>query len=833
MSLSVLSLTCLALAAISPSFVTKGGPQKIADVVFPEVGSVDPSANFYQKWQPDSYGVKRTGDREFLVHGKEEWGYRGTTYNTFNGDDFRFSLDLSRLPGNVAAFVLLSPNACDFVGGGGGGSACLSMDMVKSPSDPTNFIVTLTAGGDHNTSIAGFGDGAWPVDGAYSGSSITSSNGVVAVSFQNNGTTTQVAVNEKTYTVDSSVLYAKMGTSHTGMYASMGMFNGAPGAYGDIRVNYWGDAAEETYYSSTGLYGMAKQGIADLSVAVNAGLTTLSDLKAAKAIRETISLTNLHDFDVRYLKPNLDILDAALAQAAVDLGGEALLADYEDAVAKLTTLDASLSDATGIDAALAQVDFVNAKKAAASVESVVASYTTDQNDKLASLNGLFDAEMNKIKAAITTYYAAKVNAYTAATSNLVTVQDINNARILASAIPTKYNSQLNDLDLIAFNQQIAAADEKIEALGHAAVEGWDIGSGAYMAKNGDKMGINLAANSGTSGEDHLTSSGVYYNKEKLSASDFSFTIDRKVWSTLSTSWFSFGLMEKSDIFNNADNLDCQNNKGVFFLLTSIGNGQVKAELYTMSLTCNRFFDAVQSVSLIIPLEGNLTVQFAEVQKEVSGITETYWIPSFNGVPLDGNNIKATKLKSCLGSDKSGYFYMASTATSPEHAYVYDLVDVNGHKPYEASLSNMAVAAPTTSDTTLSYNTAVDGDLSVNLDTKSQALTAVKIDDSVLGANDYTYDATTKKLLVKAAKLQTLSNGAHVLTMTTAGGSVTVTLNVTSGTSSSSSTSEPNSSTSQGNTTTGGCGGSITGSIVVSGLALVGLAGLAMRKKHVK
>lgn len=829
MSFSLLSLTALTLAALAPSFVGREAVYPKAGDVFPDLGSVDTSANYYQKWQPEAYGVKRVGDRDFLIHGKEEWGYRGTTYNTFDADTFRFSVDLSALPGNVAAFVLLSPNACDFVGGGGGGSCILSMDMVKSPSDSSNFIVTLTAGGDHNVSVAGYGDGAWPVDGAYSGASITAADGVIAVSFQNNGASTTVAVNDKTYTVDSSVLYAKLGTSaHTGMYASLGQFNG--NGYGDIRVNYWGDATEDAYYSATGLYGVAKKGISDLQTAVDGGLDTLDKLQAAKTIRGGITLTGLHSFDVTYLKPKLDVLDTALANAATALGGEAVLADYEDELAKLTNLDANLVDKASIDAALAQVEVVNVKKEAASVQTMSATYTTDQAAKLTSLNSAFDAEIVKIKAAIKAFYAIQVTAYSEAAKALVTAEDINAAKVLRSAIPTEYNSYLSDDDLSAMNTLIAGADGLVDALGHAAIDGWTIGAGAYVVKDGDKMGIDLTASTGTTGQDYLQSSGVYYGKERLSAANFSFTIERKLWSTKGSSWFSFGIMEKSEIFNSTDNTDCQNNKGVFFLVTSIGNQKLKAELYTMSLTCNRFFDAVQSVTAEIPLSGDLTVSFAEIKKEISGVTDTYWVPSFNGVPLDGNNIKATKLKSCLGTDKSGYFYMASTDVDPKNPYVYNLVDVNGHKPFDATLVNGSAVAPTSSDAALGYDLSKGGDLIVNLDSQGQALTEVKLGETILTSADYTYDAAAKKLTIKASTLAKLAVGNVTLKVSTAGGSVSVAISV----SKSAVTSTPTTSSNGSNTGgCGGCGGTIDGSIAASVITLFGLAGLAFRKKHLR
>jgi hypothetical protein len=345
----------------------------------------------------------------------------------------------------------------------------------------------------------------------------------------------------------------------------------------------------------------------------------------------------------------------------------------------------------------------------------------------------------------------------------------------------------------------------------------------------------LTASTGTTGQDYLQSSGVYYGKEKLSAANFSFKIERKLWSTKGSSWFSFGIMEKSEIFNSSDSLDCQNNKGVFFLVTSIGNQKLKAELYTMSLTCNRFFDAVQNVTAEIPLSGDLTVSFAEVKKEISGVTDTYWIPSFNGVPLDGNNIKATKLKSCLGTDKSGYFFMASTDVDPKNPYVYNLVDVNGHKPYDATLVNGSVAAPTSSDTAVGYDLTKGGDLVVNLDSQGQALSEVKLGDTVLTSADYTYDAAAKKLTIKAAALAKLAVGTATLKVSTAAGSVSVAINVIKSGGTSTSSGSISSTSANGGTSggCGGCGGAVGGSIAACAIALIALAGLTFRKKHLR
>lgn len=809
---------------------------RMAANVYPEVGSIDASANYTELWTNKNYGVTRSGDRKMLITSTPDFGVRGTTRNSFDADTFGFSVDLTDTVANHALTVTLSPTQCDYFYPFGTGK--INLDVVKDPSDETSFLVTLANGTiDHNKSITGFGDGVWPTDGAYSGAVVKATDCIVNVNFANDGTNTVVTVNEKSYTVASSLLYTSFSTpDHAGQYAMFGMMNGTSSAHEHFIVNSVGDDAEDTYYSATGKFGTGKAVIEDLETKIAAGLTTVETLNAAKDTWAAFVKGDLHDFDQTYFSARISAIETALHDATVTLGAEAVIQDYEKNLEQLIALDEGIGtgDLAKVDACMAKKDMVLEKQKLAKDETMAATFTEAQAARVTAADAKFVTEQGKIGTRAGYFYEASVNAYSDKVAAIKTIEDVNEATKLRAGIVGKYSYYFGEEALTAINSKITAADEKLATVGHATPDGWAAGSSSYTIKDGDKMGVSLAGSS--IGEAVADTAGIFYEKEKLSVSDFSLTINKKQWSKKTTSWFSFGLMEKPEMFSAADDISVQDNKGVFFLLT-YGDGQIKAELYLMSLTCNRFFDAVQSSTIRIPENvDELKISFAEVDKEISGVSDTYWIPTFNGAAMDGNNIKAKKLKTCLGTEKTGYLYMASQDTDANNSYTFDITDINGHKPYDASL--VKAIGPTSDKLTPSYVIG-GGDLVLNYTSNGNAITKVTLDGTEIASTNYVLDDAAKTLTIKASALANVKVGTSTIVVESAGGNLTYTLAVTSGGTTSSST--PG-STSQGGGTSGGsseggksggCGGAIAGTALVSGLALVGVTLLASKRKHDK
>ena len=109
-------------------------------------------------------------------------------------------------------------------------------------------------------------------------------------------------------------------------------------------------------------------------------------------------------------------------------------------------------------------------------------------------------------------------------------------------------------------------------------------------------------------------------------------------------------------------------------------------------------------------------------------------------------------------------------------------------------------------------------MNYKLDTKGQAITEVKMDETVVAAENYSYADGTFTL--KNDYLNTLSEGEHTIKVSTAEGSVSWTLTVVKG------ADQPD----DPKPTKKGCKGAALGtSLVISLLAVAGM-GIAIKKK---
>jgi hypothetical protein len=658
-------------------------------------------------------GTLRFGDRDYAMTFPSAYGQRATFTRSFDfTDSFNITFNLNDMTQDHTALLMISTSKQDpYIDGNG---AYLSMDLVRHPTDPNNYCLTLTTS-THNTSITGteWPTTAWSGNSAYTGLELTGvTDNELTIEFSNlSETNAVVTVNGTSYTVPSATLFASFpsGSDMTQIYVALGVMNGNSSLLDHVVISDVGDADDEVYYGATGDYTVQKGYIDQLAEAVAAGLETIEKLNAAKAIKANIDLTKLYDYDQNYVQASYDASVAALDAATLALGNDAVIADYKDAVDALKTAIAlDLTVEANVDSAIAKADEAAAKKEAV---AALTDLTTDQTSTIATIDADYDTAYATLKTAAAKLYTDSVDAFAASTDDLSDTDKIAAALLLRSGILNKYSSYLSEEDQATYGDKVSAANALLAAK-QTAPDGWSLGNRGYYAADGDALGyVSSGSLWGDSQLDTTNTNAIIYTKEMLSSSDFSITFDIKKWSTVDGAWLSFGLMEHPGYFSTAEDDSVQNNKGIFFLLrANVGQSEINVDGYITTLTSNRFFDAEMPTKMDIPFSDTLTVTFNEVEETISGVTETYWVPTFNGQAMDTDHIKATRIKTSL-ANKEGYLYIGTNDASDVDPFVIDVTDINGHKPSDASLIKSGDDTTTSSsvpDTSSETPTTSDG-----------------------------------------------------------------------------------------------------------------------------
>lgn len=169
---------------------------------------------------------------------------------------------------------------------------------------------------------------------------------------------------------------------------------------------------------------------------------------------------------------------------------------------------------------------------------------------------------------------------------------------------------------------------------------------------------------------------------------------------------------------------------------------------------------------------------------------------------------------------------------------------NDTEPYVPDSSSSATTIPAPTMTTTAYKSDAKEDLVIEANLGGEAITSISVGKNEVLTKYYSLDGN--KITISKDYLATLNVGKTNFILSTAGGSVSFSITITSaGTSSSESTttSSQTSTTSQGGTSnsgtsggsgsSGGCGGAIAGTAAVSALALVGVVVLYKKRKHTK
>jgi|GEM_PF-6973754 len=787
---------------------------------WPDQGSLDPSVPFQTQGSGTQVGTLRTGDRTYAMTFPSAYGQRATFTRSFDlTEKFTVSFNFSDMAQNHTGLLMFSTSKQDpYIDGNG---AYLSMDLVRSPLDGANYCLTLSTGA-HNTSITGteWPTTAWSGNSAYTGLELTGvSDGEISLTFQSSGDNEIVTVNANSYTIPKSTLFAAFpaGSDLSQIYVASGVMNGSPSLLDHVVISNLGDAKDEVYYGASGNYTIQKGYVTSLADAVADGLETIEKLNAAKAIRSKIDLTSLYSYDQTYLKGSYDASSSAIDAATIALGNDAVIADYKDAVVAFKTAVASdMTLETNVDSAIAKSQEALTRKDAV---TALTGLTDEQNSEIEAADAEYQAAYETLQAAAALLYRNSVSAYVSACTDLSSGTAVAEALRLKNLILSKYASYLSEDEQAAESEKIASGTALL-AKCQAPSEGWLLGQRGYTVRSEDAMSyVSAGTLWGDSQLDVVKTNALIYQKEKLSSSHFSMTIDVAKWSKTDGAWMSIGIMEHPGYFSTAEDDSVQNNKGVFFLLrANVGQSLINVDAYVNTLTCNRFFDAELPTKMDIPFDKTLSISFEEEETTISGVTETYWVPSFNGHKMDTDHVKATKIKTAL-ANKEGYLYIGTNGTDESDPFVMNITEINGNNPFAASLRKAeepAHEAPTSSATSTNYTISSNEDLKISLDTKGEAITKLTLGGKELTKEQYSYDEGTKTLTVKANALSGVTSaGNQQLVVTTAGGSLTITIAFQAA--------APKKKSK-------GCGGTVVGSAFLGVAALAGACALLFYRR---
>lgn len=832
------SVAFLALAGIACSFGNSTVNVKAAanangwdyDSYNPETNE---SASYFEScWDnANSLTSMRLSEQASLFYAKPTFGARGQHKDQFDLTTLEFTVEMSH-QSNLLLVTLASSSGGYYVAGN---NNLVTMDILPSTKNTVDgtsnlYMVTLTASdGNHNASIDGWSDGTkWADDAAFTGVQVTASDNRIHVKFEKiSSESTKVTVNDVTKTVQNSDLYAlydKKGLDYdTPSYFIVGGMNG--NGKEKVIFEQVTDAAHTAYYSSTGAYGKAKALINDLK---DDSVTTVSEAQTYLAKYNTLDMSSVKSYDQAWLGADYQaVLDKFSAACALDPTYTLKLKveDMNAATASITTDD----------------DIKNAEKAVSAVQSAYDALDLENLDDTSkayadTIPGLISEAKAKIGEVATAFYSEAVTAYATAVDAIVDADTLLAAKAAYSAIPFNYEAYFTEAALATESEKLKAAKEKYNSLVKVNSDNVTQGKNVDILTlaNDELLAV---SDGGCSYENKGNGNGVYFNQEvDYSNFEVKFNVSQL---SMDNTWISMGIMEQKNMFKQAEDDSVTDNKGVFFLFSRESTTTLGVKVFVCTMSSTRFYDSMLTLTTEIPFAEDVTLSMRNVTKEVGGLVGNYYSIKFNGVEYD-ELITANKMKTVFTSGNSAYLYTCSSGSQA----VYSIKSINGKSPLSASLMPESLA-PTTSDTALSYTLASNEDLKINVDTKGEAISSLKIGKKVVGSQNYTYENGV--LTIKAAALSKLTEGTSKITMETAFGTLTWDLTVkTAGgdatssdatsdkTETSSETKSEAASDQGGETKKGGCGGSVIAtSVLASTLALAGAGLIFLKKKQDK
>lgn len=806
------ALLLLALAASMLPGVQRNAPTGVAGADYsslPNVGEHSADSYVGNAWAAYT-GSKRVSERSVMVNQISNWGARGSLVNrTYDISSFEVSIDLTQVIGKNTLIMTFGSKEGSYPTDS---AHQLNFDFVSDSSDITKFLITCSNDKSaHNTSIPGFSDGqTWADDANFTGVTTTAPDHIVTIRVEK---TTEmnstIYVNEVGYLVNNTDLYKNFVDSMNS-YITVGTIN-KPNAEVAYQINYVGDASDLVYYGENGNFTKVKEGIASINNNKADLFQTIEGVLEAKETFDALPYKDLYLHDRNYFKSDYNQLKNEINAKLDEKGAEVYIKVFEKNVVDLEALLPESNTEAGIQAAIAKRN--EAEENLKSIDATtLGSLQTTYDDLVAR----FETAKTTIKTNAPIVYRIKLDAFKTAVDNLASIQDMKNAFELKANLLNNLLSEMDEDQANALNAELDAANTILMGKTQLTKGNFTQGASAYAyASENDELGMLLVGNS--MGIAKNEGSGLFL-EEELAANNFTMEMNISNLPVASGSWMTFGLMEKPELFVFAESAETQNNKGIFFLLTRKNSTTISIQSFMISLTSNRFYDGALGQLLEIPFNENITFSIKEVKKTIAGVEDSYVDIRFNDQALDQEIIKASKLKTVYGKALKGYLMFGSSNASLRDPVVATVKSINSVSPFAQSHGVKENLTPTSTDSSKTFQLGTTSDVNYKLDTKGQAITEVKMDETVVAAENYTYADGTFTL--KNDYLNTLSEGEHTIKVSTAEGSVSWTLTVVKG------ADQPD----DPKPTKKGCKGAAIGtSLVISLLAVAGM-GIAIKKK---
>lgn len=709
------------LAFLSFNFIQTVAAGEYTRVDSPELGSIDPTADFSSGYFSDNTASRRIDEKSVELVFNSGWGVRGHFENSYNITDFAMEIDVSLLRENSALSVIFGPQSSYPTAGAG-----LTIEVIKHPTVENNYLVAISDVNPHNVSFEELvGGDAW-IDPNWTGINIFAMDDIISVTMIETGTNYIFTVNGTQYTIPTATLFANgLITDPTSTFISVGIFNN-DGTVQSIIFNKLEDAYRRDYYSPTGQFSLVETALSNYEASLLEDLEVNDNVLAAQVLKNLVDFTNLYQFDQRYFVTRYDDANETLLSAEVALGpitaiaiGEMDVVNYETSVLDLTTISA-IEDAF-ILKSTSENKIISLRE--------LSDLTVDNTSAIDALEVRINIANDVLNTALAGVIDTQIATYETAVDVIATLEELNNARILKAEILSYLIGDLPTATADAFTLRITEAYDEFLLQTSSINDDWIVGDGA------DVLIIdNIIHYSGIGPfTDALPSdgSGLFYTKEAFDITNFTMTINIDQITSNTGGWFSFGIMVNSAPFILADDTSVQDNMGLFFLIIPQGNGTAKVEVYQCSLYSNRFFDSLKTETLTIDLTQDIEIIFGTEPVTLAGVEEEYITITIGGQKMVSDLIKISGMRTSLGVDNTGYLYFGSGSGNIESPTMFKIILINGENPTSDNL----VADPVDDPSDDPIDDPIDDpndDITDEPDEEGMSTTTIIIISSVVG-----------------------------------------------------------------------------------------------------
>lgn len=726
----------------------------------PVVGEDAPTTDFYSHWQPGNFGACRFGDEGIIMALTSGFGQRAGFRTVYDATDFEAKIDLSYMEPKTVAMFFFGPYG-SYISNNG---AVLSIEFLRHSTVENKYLMSVQVGsGIHHVAMDEFivaEQGEWDDDAAWKGYHLIAENNIIEFSIKEVDENVIFTVNGQIFTVASQKFYADFDNKKA-VPLNVGALN-MDNTIQTVVAHYFNDSTRKVYYEENGIYYSFKANLAALEAELEKDLSVEENVLAAQEIAALMDIELLMTHDKNFYHERYQTAKNKLDLAIKELGGDIVLNTLEG---QIVTLEDKIELITDYDTAIvANTQLATVNNTLDGVDS--SEFSAEQLERLEALRGRVTTAEATVYEKIDNLVVSSIEAYEQAVNSLTSVAEINQALSLRGSISTNLLNLLKEETKTAYLSRIATA-QTIFTNATNTLDGWRLGSGTHVIKTENTIDATFLGGALGGGN------GIFYEKEKFDIRDFQMTIDFVSITRETGGWLTFGIMEKAEIFSNADDNTVQDNKGLFFLIIPEAGQKARVEVYLLSLYSNRFFDAKLVTNMTINVKEPINIKFGTEMRTIAGVTDEYFTISFDD-QVYTETITVRSLRTAL-SDYQGYLNIAGSGGTTSNFNSVSISKINGKSVNEASLVKEYAPEPFAPTTTFSYQIGSKSDL--NIEFYNHGLDfSVKLNGNVVDSANYTYE--NNNLKIKKEFLNELEAKTNTLVITTAAGSLEINLTTT-------------------------------------------------------